>query len=73
MQIQKEKCWKSWRKQNQYGSLFRKKKNKNKNVEKIEQKEKDIMLKVKINNFDLDMQMDTGRKLYNSANLMGRS
>ena len=38
-------------------------KNKNKNVEKIEQKKKDIMSKVKINNFDLDMQMDTGREV----------
>ena len=35
-------------------------KNKNKNVEKIEQKKKDSILKVKINNFDLNMQMDTG-------------
>ena len=34
--------------------------NKNKNVEKIEQKKKDIILKVKINNFDLDIQIDTG-------------
>ena len=35
----------------------------NKNVEKIEQKEKDIILKVKINNFNLDMQMDTGSEV----------
>ena len=35
-------------------------KNKNKNVEKNWTEEKDIILKVKINNFDLDMQMDTG-------------
>ena len=38
-------------------------KNKNKNVEEIEQKKKDIMSKVKINNFDLDMQMDTGSEV----------
>ena len=25
MQIQKEKCWKSWRKRNKYASLFSKK------------------------------------------------
>ena len=49
MQIQKEKRWKSWRKRNQYASLFSKE---NKNVEKIEQKKKDIILKFKINNFD---------------------
>ena len=35
-------------------------KKKNKNVEKIERKKKDIIIKVKVNNFDLDMQMDTG-------------
>ena len=61
MQIQKEKRGKSWRKQNQYGSLFVK--NKNKNVEKIEQNKKDIILKVKINNLNLDMQMDTGSEV----------
>ena len=38
-------------------------KSKNKNVEKIEQKKKDIILKVKINNFNLDMQMDTGSEV----------
>ena len=38
-------------------------KNKNKEIEKIEQKKKDIILKVKINNFDLDMQMDTGSEV----------
>ena len=37
-------------------------KNKSKNVEKIEQK-KDIILKVKINNFDFDMQTDTGSEV----------
>ena len=38
-------------------------KNKNKNEEKIEQKKEDIMSKVKVNNFDLDMQMDTGSEV----------
>ena len=38
-------------------------KNKNKNVEKIEQKKKDIIRKVKINNFNLDMQIDTGSEV----------
>ena len=38
-------------------------KNKNKNVEKIEQKKKDIIVKIKINNFNLDMQMDTGSEV----------
>ena len=38
-------------------------KNKNKKVEKIEQKKKEIILKVKINNFDLDIQMDTGSEV----------
>ena len=36
---------------------------KNKNVKKFEQKKKDTILKVKINNFDLDMQMDTGSEI----------
>ena len=30
---------------------------------KIEQKKKEIILKVKINNFDLDVQMDTGSEV----------
>ena len=36
---------------------------KNNNLEKIEQKKKDIILKVRINNFDLDMQIDTGSEV----------
>ena len=42
---------------------FQKKQKENKNVEKIEQKKKDIILKVKIDNFDLDIQMDTGSEV----------
>ena len=57
-QIQKEKCWKSWRKRNQYGSLFSKKQKQE--CRKKLNRSKNIILKVKINNFDLDMQMDTG-------------
>ena len=37
-------------------------KNKSKNIEKNELKKKDI-LKVKINNFNLDMQMNTGSEV----------
>ena len=38
-------------------------KNKNKSVEKSEQKKKNIILKDKIDNFDLDIQMDTGSEV----------
>ena len=54
----KRKLLKSWRKRNQYGCLFSKKQKQE--CRKIEPKEKDILLKVKVNNFDLDMQIDTG-------------
>ena len=53
MQIQKIKRWKSWGVE--VFSIIKKKK-----CRKIEQKKKDIILKVKINNFDLDIQRDTG-------------
>ena len=57
MQIQKEKRWKSWKK---YGSLFSKKE---KECRKNWTEKKDIILEVKIDDFDLDMQMDTGSEV----------
>ena len=62
MQIQKEKRWKIWRKRNQYGSLFSKKQ-KQECRKKLNGRKKKILLKIKINNFDLDMQMDTGSEV----------
>ena len=59
MQIQKEKCRKSWRNETNM-EVFFSKKQKRECGENWTEEKKGIILRVKINNFDLDMQMDTG-------------
>ena len=63
VQTQKEKTLKELKKMKLIWKFFSKKTKQKQEGKKIEQKKKDIILKVKINNFDLDMQMDTGSEI----------